>query len=111
MHDTKIVLIINVVLLFVECKRTIIYEKISMIHLVIDTIYFYNSSTACDDSNASFTVITMPDIPIWYSHGLLYILGIIHLILAVWMVIEYFILEYQNISLSKAILARVKRKL
>ena len=84
--------------------------KICLTHLIIDTI-IYNSSTAFDDSNATFTVIIFPDIPTWYSYGLLYILGIIHLILAVWMVAEYFILEKPNILLPTIDLARVKRKL
>ena len=86
------------------------YEKICLTHLIIDTI-FYNSSTAFDDSNATFTVTIFPDVPTCYLYGLLYILGIIHLILAVWMVAEYFILEKQNILLPTIDLVRVKRKL
>ena len=62
---------------------------------------YYYSSTLVDDSNASFTIIIFPDIPTWFSYGLLYILGIIHLILAVWMVAEYFILEKPNILLPR----------
>ena len=64
-------------------------------------VFLHYSTTLVDDNNASFTVIIFPDTPIWYLHGLLYILGIIHFILAVWMVAEYFILKKPNILLPR----------
>ena len=68
------------------------------------TIY---SLTNANDSNASVIVITEPDTPKWFSSYLLFILGIFHLILGIWMIIEYFVLEAKNILVSFPLLKKL----
>ena len=55
---------------------------------------------ADDPSNSTVILIDEPEIPVWYSSYAVYILGGLHLILGLWMTIEYFVLEAKNILVS-----------
>ena len=58
-------------------------------------------------SNSTVILINDPDIPVWFSSYAVYILGGLHLILGLWMTIEYFVLEAKNILVSFPLLEKL----
>ena len=65
-------------------------------------IHSYNNETCAVDGNCNstsplyFKPILKPETPVWY-YPVFYTLGIIHLILALWMVLQYYVKHWTNI--------------
>ena len=94
-------------LLFI-CSNHISFNIIrSLINTFILSFYRYQITETSELTNSSIKVITSPDIPKWYSQYFINIMGTFHFILAVWMLIEYFIRENTNFLLSFPLLSNM----
>lgn len=66
-----------------------------------------------DSSSANYTVVTereiilVPSVASWFSDYLLYILGVVHLVLSLWMVIEYYVYAAPNMFIRIPLLSEL----
>ena len=55
-----------------------------------------NNSVSCNNTLLYLSLVIEPQVPVWY-HGVLYSVGSIYVILALWMVLQYFTLNWINL--------------
>ena len=74
------------------------YDKIynNYLHNLFRQRNIFNAN-AVNANNDSYEVIINPQTPKWFSEYTVYILGAFHVILALWMLCEYFVKESKNL--------------
>uniref|UniRef100_A0A1X7TBE5 Uncharacterized protein n=1 Tax=Amphimedon queenslandica TaxID=400682 RepID=A0A1X7TBE5_AMPQE len=95
---------------FILFWLTILINVIVLFSVTAPSDYDNETCAVDGDCNGTsllyFKPILKPDIPVWY-YPAFYILGIVHMILALWMVLQYFAKHWTNIRFEIAFTKKI----